>query len=67
MNNVFQEAADVANSLIDLEQSHPTEAGVLRDFARIFVEKVKAGEPFKACAIKAAELAVAEAVLRARL
>jgi hypothetical protein len=65
--DVYQDAANVANSLIELEASHPAAASVLKDFARLFVEKIKAGEPFADCAIKSAELAVSEALLRSRL
>ena len=51
----------------ELEQQHPQAAGLLKDFARIFAGKVKAGESFADCAVQSAELALAEALLRARV
>jgi hypothetical protein len=64
--NALQDAADVANMLLDLEQAkHPVAVGVVKSFVRLFAEKIKAGEPVTDAALKSAELAVSEAILAA--
>jgi hypothetical protein len=63
----YQEAANVANLLIGLAVKNPVAAAVAHDFVRLFAEKIELGESWSSAAQKSAELAVSEALLRARV